>query len=327
VGFDRRSITTLLVVLLVASAATPASSATGGQFTDRSAQSYSAAPQAVSATPQVISDAPQAISDTRDATVVEVTDGDTVEVEFDDGTTDTVRLLGVDTPEVYGGNDPSEFEGVPDTGDGETCLGYEGEVASTVAKNRLLGERVTLKFDSEADRRGSYDRLLAYVYVDGENFNYQLIDHGHARVYDSTFSKSDEFYAAEDDAQSAGIGLWACDDPASQLGEVTIERFHPDPVGDDYANMNEEFVVVQNRRASSADLSGWRIRDEYGNDYDFPAGFGLDSGQTVTLHTGTGSDSADHLYWGRTDYTVWNNGGDTGYLYDDHGDYVNSKSY
>ena len=34
------------------------------------------------------------------ARVIEVIDGDTVVVEFVDGTTDTVRLLGVDTPKV-----------------------------------------------------------------------------------------------------------------------------------------------------------------------------------------------------------------------------------
>lgn len=302
---DTHQITAFVVALLVASVAVPAG-ATSVQPADYSTD---------------------AISDTEEATVIDVTDGDTVTIEYDNGTTDDVRLLGVDTPEVYGGNSPGEFEGVPDTEEGATCLGYEGEVASAMAKNRLLGERVTLKFDSEADRRGYYGRLLAYVYIDSENFNYQLIDHGHARVYDSTFSKSDEFYAAENDAQSSSTGVWACTDPASELGEVTIERFHPDPVGDDYENMNEEYVLVQNRLSSSADLSDWRIRDEAGNDYDVPNGFSLDSGEVVTLHTGTGSDNANHLYWGRTTYTVWNNDGDTGYLYDEHGDYINSKSY
>ncbi|WP_276280805.1 lamin tail domain-containing protein [Halorussus caseinilyticus] len=320
---DKHGLTALLVALLVVSVAAPASGVSATRATAGPTDLRSGGAAGVQATDY----STQSISGTEEVTVIDVTDGDTVTVEYDNGSTDEVRLLGVDTPEVYGSTSPSEFEGVPDTGDGETCLGYEGEVASAMAKNRLLGERVTLKFDSEADRRGYYGRLLAYVYIDGENFNYQLIDHGHARVYDSTFSMSDEFYAAESDAQSAGIGVWACEDPASELGEVTIERFHPDPVGDDYANMNEEFVVLQNRRSASADLGGWEMEDEYGNQYDFPGSFSLDSGQTVTLHTGTGSDTASHLYWGRTDYAVWNNDGDTGYLYTDGGEYVNSKSY
>ena len=32
--------------------------------------------------------------------VVEVLDGDTIVVAFDDGTTDTIRILGIDTPKV-----------------------------------------------------------------------------------------------------------------------------------------------------------------------------------------------------------------------------------
>src|SRR6056297_1742341 len=42
----------------------------------------------------------------RTVTVVEVVDGDTMDVRFENGTVERVRLLGVDTPEVYGGNDP-----------------------------------------------------------------------------------------------------------------------------------------------------------------------------------------------------------------------------
>lgn len=72
--------------------------------------------------------------DTLSATVTDVVDGDTVDVRFSNGTTDTVRLLGVDTPEVYGANDPAEFEGVPNTEAGEQCLGKAGENASAYAK-------------------------------------------------------------------------------------------------------------------------------------------------------------------------------------------------
>jgi micrococcal nuclease len=179
VSLQDHTITTLLVVLLVAAATVPASSTAGGQPAEYSTDS---------------------ISGTEEATVIDVTDGDTIDIRYDNGTTETVRLLGVDTPEVYAENEPGDFERVPDTDDGRTCLSYEGKVPSAMAENRLLGERFTLKHDSEADRRGYYGRLLAYVYVHGEHFNYQLVENGHARVYDSAFSKSDEFDAAEDDA-------------------------------------------------------------------------------------------------------------------------------
>ncbi|WP_240137524.1 thermonuclease family protein [Salinigranum salinum] len=55
-------------------------------------------------------------------TVVEVTDGDTIDVRFDDGREETIRLLGVDTPEVHAENAPGEWETIPDTQAGRDWL-------------------------------------------------------------------------------------------------------------------------------------------------------------------------------------------------------------
>lgn len=149
-------------------------------------------------------------AETRNATVVEVVDGDTVDVRFEDGTTERVRLLGVDTPEVHAEVDPAEFEGVPDTEAGRSCLRTWGERASQFATDRLAGETVQVVFDARADKRGSYDRLLAYVTTDGDSFNYVLLQRGYARLYDSEFTRRDEFASAEDRAQANGTGLWSC---------------------------------------------------------------------------------------------------------------------
>ncbi len=144
------------------------------------------------------------------AEVVEVVDGDTVKVVLENGTRETVRLLGVDTPEVHSENTPDEFEGVPDTQAGRDCLRQWGEEASSYAKDRLLGETVTLSFDANEPRRGYYDRLLAYVHVDGRSFNYALITSGLARVYDSEFQYGDRYYEAESSAMAANAGVWQC---------------------------------------------------------------------------------------------------------------------
>lgn len=90
--------------------------------------------------------------------------------------------------------------------------------------------------------------------------------------------------------------------------------------------MNEEHVVVQNRNSGTADLGGWTLYDDAGTAFDFPGSVSLDSGDTVTVHTGSGSDSAHHIY-GDYGSPVWNNGGDTATLYDDSGAYVVSRSY
>lgn len=144
------------------------------------------------------------------ATVVHVVDGDTVDVRFQDGTEERVRLLGVDTPEVHEDVSPDEFEGVPDTETGRSCLRSWGEQASEYADQRLAGETVTVEFDPVSDRRGGYDRLLAYVVVDGDSFNRALLEGGYARLYDSEFTKRDDYAGVEGQARDNDTGLWAC---------------------------------------------------------------------------------------------------------------------
>lgn len=260
------------------------------------------------------------------ATVTSVTDGDTVDIEYSNGTTDTVRMLGVDTPEVYGENDPTEFEGVPDTEAGRQCLHAAGEDASAYTKDALQqGEQITLELDSQSDGRGDYGRLLAYIHDDGRNLNYDLVQTGNARVYDSTFSQSDRFYAAESDAQAAQRGLWQCRDPSGSSG-LSIAEVHADASGNDNNNLNDEYVVFENTGSEALDLSGWTVSDEAGHTYTFPSGASLASGATVTLHTGSGTDTSSDRYWGQSG-AVWNNGGDTVTVTDDTGTLVTSTSY
>jgi micrococcal nuclease len=144
------------------------------------------------------------------AEIISVIDGDTVEIRTEGGEFDTVRLLGVDSPEVSSRVNTWEFEGIPDTEASRKCLDGYGTEASSFAERQLDGATVTVKIDPVADRRGSYDRLLAYIIVDGTNFNYKLLDSGHARVYNSQFSQSERFYDAESEAQESETGLWSC---------------------------------------------------------------------------------------------------------------------
>lgn len=148
--------------------------------------------------------------ESRNATVLEVVDGDTIDVQFTDGSQDTVRLLGIDTPEVYGDTNPAEFEGVPESEGGKECLRAVGTNASAVVTERVAGSEVRIVFDAISDRRGGYDRLLAYVYHNETNLNYWLVERGYARVYDADFTKADTFYAAESAAQAANRGVWNC---------------------------------------------------------------------------------------------------------------------
>jgi len=145
-----------------------------------------------------------------EVTVTRVVDGDTLNVRYENGTSETVRLLGVDTPEVEADNEPGEYEGVPDTDAGRACLYESGVAASEYVDERLEEGQVRIAIDPQSDGRGGYGRLLAYVYVGEDNLNYELVATGRARVYESTFTLRDAFDAAEQRAQEDGRGLWAC---------------------------------------------------------------------------------------------------------------------
>jgi micrococcal nuclease len=148
-------------------------------------------------------------TDTQQVSVTRVVDGDTIEVSpRAEGKTD-VRFIGVDTPEVFGGEEP--------------C----GPEASDFTTEQLEGKDVTLEFDE--DRIDRYDRALAYVWVpdlDGELFNETLVREGLARVstFEPNIKYEDRFRAAESEAKAEGIGVWAtdpCSMPEATTPEVT----------------------------------------------------------------------------------------------------------
>ena len=84
------------------------------------------------------------------AKVTHVVDGDTIDVTMPDGDEETVRYIGIDTPETVKPGTPVQ------------CGGPKAHAVN----ERLVGGRtVTLRFDAE--RRDVYGRLLAYVYLPG----------------------------------------------------------------------------------------------------------------------------------------------------------------
>jgi len=135
------------------------------------------------------------------ATVVFVVDGDTVEVDID-GVQESVRFIGIDTPEKTGGFRDAE------------CYGDE----ASARMQELLGpgDEVYLELDIEA--RDRFDRLLAYVYraEDALFLNHTMVLEGWAAtlVFEPNTLYAESFEAAEAAARAAGIGLWgACGGP------------------------------------------------------------------------------------------------------------------
>lgn len=154
-------------------------------------------------------------------TVVRVVDGDTMDVEFPNGEVDTIRLLGVDTPETDPElTSPEEFEGIPDTAAGRAHLRAWGAEASAFAESELAGREVRIAVDETADRRGGFDRLLVTLSVDGDDFNERLLREGYARLYDTRFADRDDYAATESAAREHGAGLWTFDPEDYEDGET-----------------------------------------------------------------------------------------------------------
>jgi micrococcal nuclease len=127
--------------------------------------------------------------------VVAVVDGDTIEVARGHST-ETVRLLGIDTPETEDPDEPVE------------CFGPE---AAEYTASRLAGATVRLEGDVESHDR--YGRRLAYVILDGERFNDELLRLGYAEllVIEPNHAHARTLLAAELEARRDGRGLWgAC---------------------------------------------------------------------------------------------------------------------
>lgn len=132
--------------------------------------------------------------------VTNVVDGDTFDVGncADAG---RVRLILVDTPEVFGGAE---------------CFGRE---ASSYTSNALLG--VTVRLERDVSNTDRYGRLLRYAWLGDTLFNEQIVRDGFAVL--ATFPPDvryvDRIRDAQTEARNAERGLWelcgGADTPAS----------------------------------------------------------------------------------------------------------------
>lgn len=140
------------------------------------------------------------LQDVNEATypVVKVVDGDTIVVALG-GINQTVRLIGINTPESVDPRKPVE------------CFGNE---ASDKAKSILMGRSVRLVVDPTQGERDKYNRILRYVFRDdGLFFNKQMILEGYAYeyTYSTPYQYQAEFKEAQGNAQQSKVGLWSPD--------------------------------------------------------------------------------------------------------------------
>jgi micrococcal nuclease len=121
-------------------------------------------------------------------TVTYVTDGDTLWVRpQDDGAPRTVRIHGIDAPEI--------------------CQHY-GEAARAALMARVLGQRVQVR----ARRTDQYGRVVARITLQGQDVGGWMVTEGHAWSY--RYRRDAGPYAAQESrARALGRGLFGSGSP------------------------------------------------------------------------------------------------------------------
>jgi micrococcal nuclease len=247
--------------------------------------------------------------DAEPATVVSVTDGDTIRVSREGGLNSAVRLIGINSPET-----------------GECFVDEAAQVLAT-----LVPEGIVIGMTRDVSEVDEFGRLLRYLWRDGMFVNEEMVRLGAAIAgrYPPDTSMAETLERAQVEASEAQRGLWdpeACG-PRSDA-ELSIAELEFDAPGDDSLNLNQEWIVIRNDGTGPVDLSGWGIRDESArNRYLFPDSFILAPGETVTVRSGCGDDSETDLHWCSVGSAIWNNDGDTAFLHDANGNTHVSLSY
>ena len=140
--------------------------------------------------------------------VTEFLDGDTIVVDMN-GSEETIRFIGVDTPETH---DPRKAV---------QCF---GKAAAGFTQNLIGTNNVRLEADALNTNRDRYNRLLRYIYLPNETLvNAEISKQGYGFAYLSfPFTKSDEFHHYETVARNANKGLWgSCQPTQNQYGGYT----------------------------------------------------------------------------------------------------------
>jgi micrococcal nuclease len=131
------------------------------------------------------------------AEVIQVYDGDTIQVSILN-TRETVRLIGIDTPETKGKYNKKDE--------------YYGKEAANFLKD-LIPKGTSIYLEADEENRDQYDRLLRYVWLDQEKevfINLILLEKGYAETmfFEPNTKYYDLFKNAEAEAKDNNIGMW-----------------------------------------------------------------------------------------------------------------------
>ena len=104
------------------------------------------------------------------------------------------RFLAINTPESTNKIEP-----------------YGKEVSKYVCDKLTKAKKIELEYDENSDKFDKYDRYLAWIIVDGENLQMDLVNKGYAEVkyIYGDYKYLDELKKLEKEAKSKKIGIWS----------------------------------------------------------------------------------------------------------------------
>ena len=130
-------------------------------------------------------------------TLSKCVDGDTIKIFLKNNDKEqTIRMLAVDTPESVHPTKKVE---------------YYGKEASEYTCNLVTNaKKIEIEYDDNSDKVDKYDRLLVWVFVDGELLQKKLIENGYAKVaylYDD-YKYTSELQKVQEKVSAQNIGVW-----------------------------------------------------------------------------------------------------------------------
>jgi micrococcal nuclease len=216
---------------------------------DTRSQSATEAPSVETPALQEFTQTPTTVPVTDDLfTVVGVTDGDTIRVDIN-GIIETIRLIGMDTPEIVDPRKPVQ------------CFGKE---SSDKAREMLGGKRVRLEADPTQGERDTYGRLLRFVFLeDGTSFDQWMIAEGYAHEYtyqSNPYKYQAEYKDAEKTAREGKKGLWADDTCKGDTVSAAVTAGTTAVVGSALATAGTTNSVTPTSTDAAAALSGGVVK-------------------------------------------------------------------
>ncbi len=256
--------------------------------------------------------------------VARVTDGDTFRLANTPNRRtsnyEVIRLIGIQAPEV--------------SRKGFHAGECNGDLAQSVLVDIAEGRRAVLT-SAHDTRDTERDRKLRTVYVQKADGTWvdmaaQMLRLGWGQWFPKKTEPAHnlEYRELTEAAAAAGLNIW---DPTNcgtrDATGIPLQMWvQPDPSGNDWKNVNGEYVRIANLSPdTAADVSGWSMRDGSLHWLRFPANTVIPPNDALTIRVGQGTDTADTLYWDRKRPVFSNLGvtpeymGDGAYLIDRQG--------